>query len=69
MVDTVQKSVETAISPSVNSTIQMESIIKKVCGKRKCTYSASVDTSNSVMISTITGEGNITMMPKDNTTK
>eukprot|EP00957_Ditylum_brightwellii_P204357 15338868-Ditylum_brightwellii.AAC.1 len=87
MVDTVQTSVETAISPSVNSKVHMENIIKKSRADKIAhilpgiisttlkelhitkPITSNIDTSNSVMISTITGEGNITMTLKDNTAK
>eukprot|EP00957_Ditylum_brightwellii_P063818 4843019-Ditylum_brightwellii.AAC.3 len=68
MVDTVQTSVKTAISPSTNSTEQMENIIKKsVVDEIACILpgiistmkpiASNIDTSTSVTISTITEEG------------
>eukprot|EP00957_Ditylum_brightwellii_P141624 10789089-Ditylum_brightwellii.AAC.2 len=87
MVDTVQTSVETDISPSTNSTVQMEISIKKsvadeiariLSGIISITLTelnvmkpivSNIDTSTSIMISTITGEGNTTAMPKESPAK
>eukprot|EP00957_Ditylum_brightwellii_P172352 13120842-Ditylum_brightwellii.AAC.1 len=87
MVGTVQTSVVSAISSSVNLTVQMENIIKKSVADEIARIlpgiipttlkelnvtkpiTSNIDTSNSVTISTITGEGNITTMLKDNTVK
>eukprot|EP00957_Ditylum_brightwellii_P188888 14378333-Ditylum_brightwellii.AAC.1 len=71
----VQTSVETDISPSTNSTVHMENIMKKSVADKIAhilpgiisiilkefnvmkPIASSIDTSNSVTISTITGEG------------
>eukprot|EP00957_Ditylum_brightwellii_P211428 15366157-Ditylum_brightwellii.AAC.1 len=52
MVETVQTSVETAISPSTNSTVQMKNSIKKSVVEE-------------IACSTITEEGNTTSTPKE----
>eukprot|EP00957_Ditylum_brightwellii_P181592 13832357-Ditylum_brightwellii.AAC.1 len=87
MVDTVQTSVETAISPSTKSTVQMESLIKKYVADKIARIltgiisttlkklnvmrpiASNMDTSTSVTISTITGEGNTVTIPKETTAK
>eukprot|EP00957_Ditylum_brightwellii_P071295 5419443-Ditylum_brightwellii.AAC.2 len=87
MVDTVQTSVEIAISPSTNSTVQMENLIKKSVADEIAhilpgiistmlkelnvtkPIKSNIDTSTSITISTITGEGNTTDMPKESPAK
>eukprot|EP00957_Ditylum_brightwellii_P080925 6156091-Ditylum_brightwellii.AAC.1 len=87
MVDTVKTSVETAISPSTTSTVQMENLIKKSAAEKIAhilpgiisttlkelnvmkPIASNIDTSTSVIVNTITGEGNTITMPKENTAK
>eukprot|EP00957_Ditylum_brightwellii_P027957 2112223-Ditylum_brightwellii.AAC.1 len=87
MVDTLQTSVETAISPSTNSIVQMEILIQKsVADKIACILpgiisitlkelnimkpiASNIDTSTSITMSTVTGEGNTTAMPKESPAK
>eukprot|EP00957_Ditylum_brightwellii_P065399 4961177-Ditylum_brightwellii.AAC.1 len=71
MVDTVQISVETDIIPSTNSTVHMERIISTMLKELNVMkpITGNIDTSNSVTISTVTGEGNTTMTPKESSVK
>eukprot|EP00957_Ditylum_brightwellii_P208422 15357365-Ditylum_brightwellii.AAC.1 len=87
MVVMAQTSVKTAISPSINSTVQMENMIKKsvandiariLSGTISTMHKElnvtkpianNIDTSTSIIICAITGEGNTTTTPKESTAK